>query len=614
MLPSFPGDYRLSDDATELFEAPEVSVSGTTATLTVTTVITVHAGDMLSLVISNVSNPSASGTKTLKLSTSANPAPVSLSYTLAAETAVTHATLQVNAPSAGATGTYSVTFVSPDRLPGGAHITLTGPAGTTFPTASGCGWYSFYSQSTNSPIDCISATSSGTTETVTVPGTTRPGDLVTFQVHDVTSPGGTGSKSFTLSTSADPKPVTLTASLSAAKTVQDAFLRLSSTAPGAAGVTWSLGFVTTAALGGPGSTITIQAPSGTVFPAPPAGYICTDVTMVVQALCDADEITVSGSAMTIPVTAASAGDMLDVVLPGVTNPHTMGALKVFTTADTTPVSLSTTAAASSASFQANVTAAKATDAYYTETFKTPAALTVNQSQIEVSGPVGTVFPIGCSTFINWAIYDDTTGKTVGTADCSQGPTAATEQLTVGASVAAGDELSVQVPEVTNAPTAGSKSLTVSESAGGGGTGFSAVKTYHYTLTGATAVSTPAPAASSQSANATGVSYGAAVTLTNGLDYLSSVTFTGPAGIKYPAGTLGTFYDTANGMSDNGGLTVSGSSVTIGLGGSGATWFAPGDRIIVTLTGVTNPAAARPAPCRYRRPPTPSPRSQARGPP
>ncbi len=103
-------------------------------------------------------------------------------------------------------------------------------------------------------------------------------------VRRVSSPTTTGSHNVTLSTTSDPKTVTLSYSLTAKRAVTNKFLQLSSYAAGASNVTWSVGFTAPDRLIDSGngigsSSVTIKAPAGTMLPNGAVRYtfIDTDV-------------------------------------------------------------------------------------------------------------------------------------------------------------------------------------------------------------------------------------------------------------------------------------------------------------------------------------------------
>ena len=192
---------------------------------------------------------------------------------------MTSAALHVSSSSASASlVTYAVTFASPDRITHGSVATVTFPAGTVLPSG-GCGVVD-WTDDTNGSGGCADYSATGTTATI-VNMLTNPGDVVTLTFAGVTSPAGTGSHNVTLSTTADPKPVTLSYTLVAKRAVTNPFLQLSSYTAGTASTTWSIGFTAPDRLigngnGGSSSTVTLVAPTGTVFPS--GG--CSDYTII----------------------------------------------------------------------------------------------------------------------------------------------------------------------------------------------------------------------------------------------------------------------------------------------------------------------------------------------
>ena len=113
-------------------------------------------------------------------------------------------------PVAGAVGTLSTYFtLSPNGglAANGATITLTGSAGTAFPSSASD--YTFFDGTTDlsQPASgTATLTNGGGTTTVSVPLSAQAGDSLILSVSDVTNPASPGGAAFSVSTSSDTVP------------------------------------------------------------------------------------------------------------------------------------------------------------------------------------------------------------------------------------------------------------------------------------------------------------------------------------------------------------------------------------------------------------------------
>ena len=94
----------------------------------------------------------------------------------------------------------------------------------------------------------------------------NPGDQVLVTVNGLTNPTSAETGQFELSTSSDPTPAAVTDKTTAATAVSNIAFTTSSSEAGATDVTDLIRFTAGRAVNGP-YTITLTAPSGTVFPA-----------------------------------------------------------------------------------------------------------------------------------------------------------------------------------------------------------------------------------------------------------------------------------------------------------------------------------------------------------
>ena len=583
--------YRVTDDATEIGVSGTVAGTGT-STLTYTTSSAVAAGDLLTVLVNDVTNPTASGTEAVEVSTSADPTAVRLGYSLVSEQAVTNAALTLGAPSVGAATTYSVKFVSPDRLSGSfSTVTLSFPDGTQLPAPG-----DDYSCSTPllSGSACGGANVTGTAVTLAT-STVSPGQVFSVVVAGVTNPDAASAQTLALSTSSDPEPVTLHDTLVVARPVTHPFLQLSSYAAGATGVRWSVGFTSPDRRTGGVSTITLSAPSGTVFPAAgncDVGYTFVDPDNGEDTTCTRERVTGSTAIVTVPTTT-SPGDVLSVVIDGVTNPAS-GSLAVSTSADPAVVSLPLSSAHATVPTAVAVssTSATATEVTYTATFALADALTTS-STITLDGPSGTVFPSGSCVSGEYSVYDLITAAS--SSGCYTGAAGSTVTVSQDVSANAGDEFAIQIFDVTNTSATGSRTLHVTSTTGAT-TVNDGSATFH--LTAPTKVGSLLLQLTSTSASASDVAYSLTFRAANGItpDW-TGVTLQAPTGTAFQNANVNTgfysFVDDTTGLVTSGSGTTSDSGATVVITPSTGDgfWPAPGDEVSVLVDGIANPTAA-----------------------
>ncbi len=587
--------YTVADDATGPGGCGSSTITGSTAVITVP--VNVAAGDPVSVILGGSTNPATGGAKTLKVHTSADSTAVSLQYTLTAERAVTGAALHVSSKSAAAAGTaYSVTFTSPGRLTRSSQVTLMFPAGTGMPV-SGCS-QTDWTDDTNGGSGCVALATSGTTATVTGLQS-NPGDVNTISFYNVTSPAGAGSHTLTLSTSADPKPVTLTYTLAAKTAVTHPSLQLSSYTAGVSGVTWTVGFVAPdrmAESGGDTSTtqLRIKAPAGTVFPAGGCGvytFIDAGPAAGQGAVNGCVNATVTGT--TVSVTAGfdtNPGNTIFLVIKGVTNPAAMGSIQVSTGADpksvTLPLSHATTL---SATDQLSSRSAGATQVTYAETFHSTGPLTDGSSTITLTSPKAT-FPL-CGLRGEYLEIDDTTGAQAGICPPGGSSPGPSITLTDGLTTSAGDEITVLAYGVTNPATAGNRTFAISTLPAAGGASLP----IH--VTAKAAVSAPELTVSSTSASASVTALTATFTMPDGFmvsglgNEFSTIKVTAAAGSTFLSSGYAEVINDDTGAAGGSSYTSSGATATVVPGAGGFLGAGPGDEISVIIWGMANPSSS-----------------------
>lgn len=595
--------YSVIDDSSSAQRACEgpTTVNGSTVTLTVPSSVPIAAGSEVTVQAGGVSNPTAAGPETIDVSTSADPTPVAVNYTVSAEAAVTHATLTPSSTSVTASSVSdSLQFVVPARLPSNSTITVTFPAGTTLPASDNVD-VDCFDETTGAVNQCdgFGATVNGETMTIPAGGGTDAGDEFSVIIFGITNPATAAAADVTVATSAEPKAVSLPETFVAAQSVTAPSLSLSSYSPGATS-TWSLAFRAPQRLPNDQGEVTLTAPAGTVFPS--SGVLCFDPALL-TGLSACNVVSSSGTTLTVLMHFVSnPGDQLSLVVPGVTNPPTMGNLSVDTTADPSPVTLplsvaTPSAATVEASTASASTASQETQAEYALTFTEPAALTGGTSYIALSASSPTtVFDCPTSGASNYVLYDDTSGTSLslsGRGSC--GADRVTLNLPAGYSTAAGDTLTLVAAGAVGNPTAsGAERVTLTTEQPTSQVAFPGVG-----ITAPTAPASPVLDVSSTDEDATGASDTTTFAATGGFpnsgnEDWTQLTFGAAAGTQFPA--YNEFFglpETTNDTTGTGSATpaTAGNGSTILYPGTGSGFSAAaGDEISVTTAPVKNPSS------------------------
>jgi hypothetical protein len=354
-LCSATGQYVFIDDTTGS-EAGLCPVSGSSAGPSMTLSYngtTTTAGDEVTIIADGVANATTSGSKTLSVTTAPGAGSASLPFTLTAKTSIGSPILSLVSTSASASiVAYSATFTVPNGFTvNGAGddfstIALNAPAGTTFPAS---GYATVFNDDTGGGAGST-YTGSGTTATV-LPGSggflgAGPGDEISVIVFGATNPGTAGAKTASLSTTSDPMAVSAGYTLTAQTSVSHDILQLSSRTGGASNVTWSLTFATANGLMSAtdsSSTIRVTFPAGTGMP-PSQDIALVDYTTGQSC---GGVMSSTGTTATISVTTGScpqetgAGDVITVIIPGVTNPPSLSGKSVTLATSSDPLAVTT---------------------------------------------------------------------------------------------------------------------------------------------------------------------------------------------------------------------------------------------------------------------------------
>jgi putative cell wall-binding protein len=481
---------------------------------------------------------------------------------------VSTSTVTLSRNAAGALSTYTISFSPTIALVAATDtITLVASSGTVFPAAAGN-----YTVADNAGAAVTAATTSHVSAhdiTITVPAAIAAADTVTVVASGVTNPAAS-SPTLTVATSKEATPVASAGYTIAAATAVTGVV-VSSVSPAKASSTtaqYTIQFAVATLLNA-NDTITLSAPTGTVFPLVLGDYLVTaGGTQTLENLTPT-QTALNNVTLNVPAGSTGAGTPLFVHALNVTNPSTPSAaemLTVSTSADTTvgtspPYTISALTAVSGVTVTATPPGAALTS-NYTVGFTAATALVVDAGTITIVGPGGTVFPL---------VAADYTVNGIATTATPTG-TAGNVTLTTHVAVPAGPVI-VVATGVTN-PAAGSRTLTVATSEDSTATTSAA---YAITVvTGVTVTAAPSPA-------------GAVARYTVGFTATSALAAgTGTITIVGPIGTV--FQSVAADY------TINGTAVTTTPTGSGVTVvltmpvsIGAAGTVNVVAIGVTNPA-------------------------
>jgi hypothetical protein len=448
------GNYTISDaDSAQSNACLDVTLSASNSVATITIGITTQPADSLTLTVNDVANTSVTGAQSFSVSTTSDPASVAESVTFVEQTKVSGFTFTSTSDAAHASEvSYAVTFKATHAMtPNDSSVTITAPEGTVFAPDSGCGVYTILNDTTNVGSECAAAVVSGSNVSVSADMAVRAGDTVTVVANAVTNPSR-GFDRLRLSTTSDPSTVSVPFTLTTPTRVKSAALASSSYSAHATDVTYSTSFTATSGLTSLFSTITLTAPSGTVFPAQGCSfYTVTDTTDGLDSNCLT--ATVSNAGNTVTITTGNnvrAGDQVTVVANGVENPTAAGAgsITVSTTSDPVGVSMPFTATAATSVTAPSLTVTTPSAGVRDDTvgFTSTNGLTAGFSEITLTAPSGDVFPVeSCDAY---TVTDATDGLSGSCLTVTVSAAGNSVTITVGTAVRPGDAVTVVANGVT----------------------------------------------------------------------------------------------------------------------------------------------------------------------
>ena len=592
------------------------ATSNSGATVTLTIGCTLAAGHTVLVTASEVSNPATTSTgDAVTVSTSSDTLSAQTnSYAITAAKAVTSPSVILSTTTAGATNvTYSTSFTTSSTgglAPTYSTITLNAPAGTDFGTN---GTYTIEDVTTGAQCGAYSAGTSNGGATVTLTdnggcGTIAGGHSVLVTATGVSNPttAATG-ESLTVTTSSDTLSAqTNSYAITAAKAVTSPSVALTTKAAGATNVTYDVRFTTssTGALAPYYSTITLNAPAGTVFGAS-GNYAVFDVTTGTN--CGYYNPVVSNGGTTVTLGSGNScgtiagGDTVQVTDHGCLEPavnldwqrrdgvHLLGP----------PLGPD-----QHVRHHGGPGAGVAVDHPLHNGGRSDQRHLHGLVHHVLDGVAGALLlddharrPGGNRLQLE-RLHDrrpHDRGAVRATTDAvtsNSGATLTVSPYTGCGTIAGGDTVLVTASNVTNPATATTgEAVTVSTSSD-----ITPVQTNSYAITAAKAVSSPSVALSTTAAGATNVTYDVRFTASSTgslAPYYSTITLAAPAGTNFGPSTSYTIEDLTTATQCGyytSGTSNGGATVTLSDGGSCGT-IASGDTVLVTATGVANPATA-----------------------
>lgn len=588
-FPSASCDYTVANStSTRSANCLNVVLGSGGRSVTITSNVTIAAGNAVVVTVLAVGNPTASGSDSLSVTTSAGGNFVA-PYTLTKASTVAGLTVTASSASAGASEvTDVISFTAPNGLTAGESlIVVVGPAGSVF-SSTGCA-YTVFDALSERAYDCLPVTiTGGSTVAVTPEISTSPGDPLRLTISGVTNPASAGSDSLSLHTTSDPTPATVPFAVSPATAVSNLSLSTTAKDARATGVTDVVTFVPSTSLSGGTSTIDVTAPAGSVLPADGCDYAVYDTSTKRSSSCLSVSVSEAGNGVTITTGVSVASGVKTVLTMNVvSNPAVVetGSLTLSTTSDTTPVSVADDIAAStgvkSFTVSANARAVSASGVTYTATFVSPSGLTSGSSVVTLNAPAGTVLPAAsCGTYV---MEDLTTSKSNGCLSGTVSGNVAT--ITAGVTVGRGNSVELVANDVTNAGAAGSHSVSLTTSSDPQKVSSS------LSLTAPTKVTGFAFSSVDRSAGAVRSKYTLTFTVVGGLNRtFGRITVTVPPGTTLPASGCGS-YDVSDDTTGQGNgclsVTVTGQTASIQPGVT----VSPGDTVTVTIAKADNPTKA-----------------------
>jgi DNA-directed RNA polymerase subunit H (RpoH/RPB5) len=437
----------------------------------------VNAGDAVIVTADNTDNPTSASTgDVIKVTTSSDTVATSTpTFAIVAARAVGSPTLTLSSNSAGATeSTYTVGFItsaSGSLIENYGAITLAAPTGTVF--SSNAGDYTINDLTSGGSCGPSATPTLGNSgATVTFPigcYSIGSGDTVQVIARNTTNPAVASSGDvIKITTTSDTVPAsTPTYPITSASSVAALTGSLSSVAAAATGVTYTVAFTATNGLTENYSTITLAAPTGTVFTSVASNYTVNDLTS--GGSCGPSATPTlgnSGATVTFPIGcySVSPGDSLVVSAEAVANPTTTSSgdvLKVSTSSDTAAAATATYAivravSVSGPSVALLSNAPGASGVTYDLAFTPSAngALISNNGTVTLAAPVGTVFS---TNYGDYSLSDTTQDVNCQLYPIVTSNNGATTTGTVHNcnTLNPGDHIVITANNITNPPTASS---------------------------------------------------------------------------------------------------------------------------------------------------------------
>ncbi|MHB8263597.1 MAG: beta strand repeat-containing protein [Acidimicrobiales bacterium] len=417
--PATASNYVIGDSTTATGSgiASQVGVADNGMVAVITVPNNINNSDSITVKVLGTTNPVTSGTYTIGVETSSDPALVQSSpYTITSATSVSNPTVTLSTTSANATGvTYYTDFStsSAGRLAGQqGTITLTAPQGTAWSPA--CQGSSYNITDNTNPSEGGTPTACqviGSTVILTVPNTIYASDSLSVTANNVTNPPSGFNDTIGISTSSDVS-LTKTSAYTTQPFTSVSGLKVvpSTTVAGAHGVSYEVWF----GVSGEGELMAKEGTISMSFPGawwPTSGdpSSSTAYTIVDWASAIKTYSTVGGSSIgpqdgesggitiVVPFTI-QAGNEIEVVITGMINPPNAGTatFSMSTSSDqaavSTPVSLVAPSAVTNVSSTASSTG-------YDITFTTSSTGTLipNQGTITIVSSVALVGPTYCIT-------------------------------------------------------------------------------------------------------------------------------------------------------------------------------------------------------------------------
>jgi len=530
----------------------------------------------VTLTLFDVTNPSAGSYpgSTFYLYTTGDSTPASPGGTLYFGTQVTGVYFAAATRTASQASNWTVDFTATSSLASSSSLTLTAPAGTTFPSSGSSYTVGDLTTSASAAVSATPTTGSGTV-TITTPVAIGAGDRVSVSISGMTNPaaGTYPASDFSVGTQSDPVPGLSSVGLaftSAASTAVSGVSFTSSNDLSLSPSTWTVGLTTTNALS-VAQAVYLNGPTGTAF-----SSIASDYTVSGQVV----SAVYGGGGPSVEIllpSSLAAGSQLTVVASNTTNPdpgsYGAGDFSVSTSTDTATVSppngLSFLGSANNVSFHSNSPIFGASAVWAVSFTTGPGAplYVADDDSVDITGPG--VFHCTSLPYVN--------GTPATTPSCSGNSIS----INVPADIAAGTAVTVTNLAVTNPANPG-QPYTPAD--------------YSVTTSTDTLPAHPATAMqfTNQSTSVASVSFsastyvgGAAAAWTYNFTTSASaqntnvITLTGPSGSIFSSSV--TDY-TVNGTEPDG-VTANGNTAEIQLASSAA----PSTGLTVVAAGTQNPA-------------------------